>query len=132
MRLLRRVLYVQAAVYFTAGAALAALPRFVVTSVFGQVHYPEYAWVRIAGIQAFALAMFMVLVAQRAADVWWWSWGFLIPTVLLTVVAVGNALAGLPKGSSAALWWLLGAVNAALAAGLIFGIARTGQERPLP
>ena len=132
MALLRRVLYLQAAVYGVVGAAIAALPRFVTTTLFGQVHYPEYAWVRIAGLEAIGLAMFMVLVAQRAPDVWWWSWGFVIPSVLITVVAVVNAALGLPEGSSAVLWWMVAAVNAAFAAGLVWGLARTGQERPLP
>ncbi len=81
MALLRRVLYLQAAVWTLAGVALAALPRFVLSTVFGQVHYPEYAWVRIVGVTSFALALFMVLVAQR---------------------------------------------------GLVWGLGRTGQERPLP
>jgi hypothetical protein len=132
MRLLRRVLYLQAAVYALAGAALAALPRFVVTTMFGQVHYPEYAWVRVAGLEALGLAMFMVLVAQRAPEVWWWSWAFVLPTALITVVAVANALVGLPESSSGVLWWILAGVNASFAAGLIWGLARTGQERPLP
>jgi hypothetical protein len=132
MRLLRRVLYLQAAVYAVSGAALAAMPRFVVTTLFGQVHYPEYAWVRVTGLEALGLAMFMVLVAQRAPEVWWWSWAFVLPTVLITVVAVANALVGLPEGSSGVLWWILAAVNAAFTTGLIWGLARTGQERPLP
>jgi hypothetical protein len=132
MRLLRRVLYLQAAMYALAGAALAALPRFVVTTMFGQIHYPEYAWVRVTGLEALGLAMFMVLVAQRAPEVWWWSWAFVLPTALITVVAVANALVGLPEGSSGVLWWILAGVNAAFTAGLIWGLARTGQERPLP
>jgi hypothetical protein len=132
MRLLRTVLYLQAAVYALAGAALAALPRFVVTTMFGQVHYSEYAWVRVTGLEALGLAMFMVLVAQRAPEVWWWSWAFVLPTLLITVVAAANALVGLPEGSSGVLWWILAVVNAAFTAALILGLARTGQERPLP
>ncbi len=132
MALLRRVLYLQAAVWTLAGVALAALPRFVLSTVFGQVHYPEYAWVRIVGVTSFALALFMVLVAQRADEVWWWAWAFVIADVLIVVVAGANAAFGLPKGSSAALWWMLAAVSAVFAAGLVWGLGRTGQERPLP
>ena len=40
-------------------------------TVFGQVPYSEYAWVRFAGLEAFGLALLMVLVAHRAAEVWW-------------------------------------------------------------
>ena len=59
--------------------------------------------------------------------------------------AVVNALVGLgepstsvaalatgPHASSSVLWWLLAAVNAAFTLALLWGLGRTGQERPLP
>lgn len=132
MTLLKRVLYLQAAATAVIGLALVALPKFVLISLFGQVHYPEYAWVRIAGAQALGLAMVMVLVAHRAAEVWWWSWAFAIVTALTAVIAGLNALLGLPDDASPALWWLIAGVSGAFTIGLLWGLGRTGQERPLP
>jgi hypothetical protein len=132
MTLLKRVLYLQAAVTTLLGVALVALPKFVLLTLFGQVHYPEYAWVRITGIEALGLAMFMVLVAHRAAEVWWWSWAFVLVTGVIAVIAAFNALIGLPQAASPVLWWLLAAGNAGFCAALLWGLGRTGQERPLP
>jgi hypothetical protein len=147
MALLRRVLYLQAAVFALAGLALAVAPRFLLVNVFAQVALPDYSWVRIVGVQAVVLAMFMVLVAQRSEEVWWWSWTFLSVAAAVAAVAVLNALTGpgeelatspvalLTSGrhrSSAVLWWLLAAVNAGFTLGLLWGLGRTGQERPLP
>ncbi len=132
MRILRRFLYLTAAVNAVVGLAVAAVPKFVTKNLFGQVPYPEYAWVRIAGIQAFGLAMLQVLVAQRSTDVWWWSWAFVLVEGLVAVVAALNAIFGLVPGSSSILWWFIAAVNSVLTVGLLWGIGRTGQERPLP
>jgi hypothetical protein len=132
MRILRRFLYVTAAVNAVVGVAVTAVPKLVTKNLFDQVPYPEYAWVRIAGIQAFALAMLQVLVAQRATDVWWWSWAFVLVEGLIAVVAALNAIFGLAPGSSPILWWLIAVVNAVLTAGLLWGVGKTGQERPLP
>jgi len=132
MNVLRRFLYLMAAVNVLVGLALAILPKFVTKSMFGQVALPEYAWVRIGGIQALGLAMLQVLVAQRSNEVWWWSWAFVIVEGLIAVVAALNALFGLDPGSSAVLWWLIAVVNGALTAGLLWGIGKTGQDRPLP
>ncbi|HXJ65637.1 MAG TPA: hypothetical protein VNN79_17915 [Actinomycetota bacterium] len=132
MNILRRFLYLSAALNALVGLALATVPKVVTKSVFAQAPYTEYAWVRIGGIQAFALAMLQVLVAQRAADVWWWSWAFVLVEGLVAVVAALNAIFGLAPGSSSILWWLIAVVNGVLTAGLLWGIGRTGQERPLP
>jgi len=132
MALLRRVLYLQAAVWAIAGAGLAVFPHFLLLTLFNQIYYPDYAWVRIAGLETFALAMLMVLVAQRASDVWWWSWAFVFPTGLIAVVAVLNVTLSLPNQSAPALWWLIAALHAVLLVGLFLGLARTSRERPLP
>jgi len=121
-----------AAVNAVVGLALATVPKFVTKTVFAQAPYTEYAWVRIAGVEAFGLALLQVLVAQRAAEVWWWSWAFVVVEGLIAVVAALNAIFGLAPGSSSVLWWLIAVTNAALTAGLLWGIGRTGQERPLP
>jgi len=130
--ILRRFAYLTAAVNAVVGLALAAVPKFVTKTVFSQVPYPEYAWVRIAGVEAFGLALLQVLVAQRAAEVWWWSWAFVIVEGLIAVIAALNAIFGLTAGSSSVLWWLIAGVNAVLTAGILWGLGRTGQERPLP
>jgi len=132
MALLKRILYLHAAVWAIAGAGLAVFPHQILIHLFKQEGYVDYAWIRILGLESLGLAMLMVLVAQRAADVWWWSWAFVVPTILIAVVAVLNATLSLPKFSSSVLWWLLAAVSAALAAGLAWGLVRTSRERALP
>ncbi len=147
MAFLRRILYLQAAVFFVAGLALAVVPRLVLVDLFSEVPQPHYAWIQIVGVQAIVLAMFMVLVAQRSEQVWWWSWTFVIVSAAITIIAVLNALFGLHAGhagwtfyvplldrhgSSTVLWWLLAAVNAAFTLALLWGLGKTGQERPLP
>lgn len=127
--LLRRVLYAEAGVWAVAGVALAAAPRFVLVTLFDQSPAPDYGWVRITGIEAFALALLMVLVGHRIEDLWWWSWAFVIPTGLLALVAVLNAAFGLPPTSSTVLWWIMAAVGALFTGGLLWGLARTGRER---
>jgi hypothetical protein len=134
MRVLKRVLYVQALLAALAGLALAAVPRFVLVTVFAQLPYTEYAWVRIVGLQALAGAMFAVLVAQRVEDLWWWGWAFAIPTALAFLVFGLNAAFGLrcERGAcpSTILWWTLTGVTALLTAGFVVGLARAGQEAP--
>ncbi len=130
MRLLRRVLYWEAAVWTLAGVALAALPGFVLVGVFDQVRLAENAWVRIVGVQAVTLALLMVLVAQRIERLWWWSWAFVLGTAGIATVAVLNVTLGLPAGSSAGLWWGLASLAVVLTAGLLWGMARAGNERP--
>ena len=129
MRILRRFLYLHAGAWAVAGLALSVAPGFFVSRLFDQPDFPDEAWLRIAGLLALGMAMFAVLVAQRATDVWWWSWGVVIPSVAVAAVALVNALGGRPPGASAVLWWLIGIVNGGLALGLLWGLGRTGQER---
>ena len=114
MALLKRVLYLQAAVWAGGGVALV---------VVGPV------WVRLAGAQAFGLALFMVLVAHRAEELWWWSWGFTIATVTAAAVALLHAAFGLDPAQAAWPWWLfaLGVTGFALA--LLTGLYLTSRER---
>lgn len=138
MRVLRRVLYVQAAVALVLGVVLAAIPRFVLVTVFDQLPYPEYSWVRIVGIQLLGAAMFAVLVAQRVQDLWFWGWAFAIPTALAFLVfgstaAVGNECGivdGVPACPGSVLWWLLAAITGLLSAGYVVGLARAGHDAP--
>jgi len=132
MNALRRTLYLQAAVWGVAGAALAVAPGFVLKSVFGQPGLNEPTWLRVTGIEGFALAMLMVLVGHRADDLWWWSWAFAFLSTALAGAALLNAAFGLNPGQSGALWWALGAVAAAFSAALLAGLYLTSRERPLP
>lgn len=130
MSLLRRVLYLQAAVWSVAGLALGLVPRFVLITLFGQPAYVEYAWIRVVGVEAFVLALLMVLVAQRAEELWWWSWAFVALSGGVAGVATLNAGFGLPRGGSAILWWAFAGISWAFAAGLLRGLGRAGKEAP--
>ncbi|MEX2459237.1 MAG: hypothetical protein WD770_09655, partial [Actinomycetota bacterium] len=131
MRVLRRVLYVQAATSVVIGLLLAALPRFVLVQAFDQLPLYEYAWVRIVGIQLLAAAMFAVLVAQRVEDLWFWGWAFAIPTALGFLVfgataAVGlecTTIDGVDRCPESLLWWILAAVTGLLSLGYVLGLA---------
>ena len=131
MGILRRFLYLLATVWAVSGAAVAVAPGAVVEGLFHQPGTDDQAWIRMAGVLGFGLALFAVLVAQRAAEVWWWSWGFVLPGGAIAVVAFVNALGGRPDGASSVLWWIIAVVNALLAVGLMWGLGRTAQERTL-
>ena len=130
MTLLDRVLRAQALVWTAAGLGVVAVPRWVLVTVFKQVPYPDYTYVRVSGAMAIGLSLLAVLVARKIEDVWWWAWSFAITDAAVATITATNALVGRPDGSSALLWWLVSAVNAALAAGLLVGLGRTGQEKP--
>jgi hypothetical protein len=130
VKLLRRLLYWQAALWLLLAVPLGLFPRPVLEGLFGQARLTEYAWVRIVAVQAVVLALLMILVAQKIEDLWWWSWAFAIMAVGIATVCVINAIFGLPPNASAVLWWLLGGVSAALGAGLLVGMGMAGQEKP--
>jgi ABC-type Fe3+-siderophore transport system permease subunit len=131
MNALRRALYVQAAVWAASGVALSIAPGSVLVTLFDQPK-TDPAWLRIVGIQAFALAMLMVLVAHRIEDLWWWSWAFALATVGVAAVVVLNASFGLSPGQPALFWWLFSAVAVASSLGLLAGLFVSSQEQPLP
>ncbi len=130
MKLLKRVLYLMAAVWAGCGLTIAAVPRFVLVNMFGQVPYPDYAYVRVAGALSFVTAMFMVLVAQKLEEIWWFAWAFVVAAAATAVIAALNALVGKPDGSGAMLWWLFAGLSSAFTAGLLLGIAKAGIEKP--
>jgi hypothetical protein len=132
MNSLRRILYLQAALWAIAGVALAVVPRQIVVSLFGQPPLSELTWIRLVGVQAVTLAMLMVLVAHRVEDLWWWSWAFAFVETGTAALALLNAGFGLLPGQSGALWWILGAVGAAFAVALLWGLMQTSREQPLP
>jgi ABC-type Fe3+-siderophore transport system permease subunit len=131
MNALKRALYLQAAVWAVAGLAFAVAPRFVLVTLFDQPR-PDPAWLRIVGIQAFGLALMMVLVAHRIEDLWWWTWAFALVTVGIAAVVVLNAAFGLSPGQPALFWWLFSAVAVASALAVLAGLYVSSQENPLP
>jgi hypothetical protein len=131
MNALRRALYLEAAVWALAGLALSIAPRVVIVTVCDQPR-TDPAWLRVVGIQAFGLALLMVLVAHRIEDLWWWSWAFALVTVGIAAVAVLNTAFGLAPGQSSLFWWLFSAVTVVSALGLLTGLYISSQEQPLP
>ena len=132
MNALRRTLYLQAAVWALAGAALALAPRFVLVTVFSQPPPNAPAWLRLLGIHAFTVAMLMVLVAHRIEELWWWSWAFALMNTGVAAVVVLTAAFGLAPGGSSVLWWLFSLVAVGFDLALLFGIYLTSREQPLP
>lgn len=132
MNTLRRVLYLEAGLWAVAGAALALAPRFVLVTLFDQPRYPEYAWLRLYGIQAVGLAMLMVLVAHRIEQFWWWSWAFALITAGTAAVVVLNAAFGLAPRQSGLLWWLFALLTLAFAFGLLYGLFASSKDQPFP
>jgi hypothetical protein len=130
MPLLRRTLYGMAAVWAGCGISLAVVPRWVLVSVFDQAPYPDYAYVRVAGVLSFSSALLMVITAQRLEDMWVYAWAFVFAAAGTFAVAIANAAWGRPNGSAALLWWVFAAGSLLFTAGLVAGLAKTGSERP--
>ena len=131
MKLLRRLLKVQAGLWVVWSLAVGLAPRWVLEGAFGQPGLDDYVWVRAAAVMGFVLAMLMVLIAQRIDDLWWWSWAFALLGAGTATVFVINALLGAPPGAPVWPFWLLAVVNGGFGAGLLVGMGLAGQERPL-
>jgi hypothetical protein len=130
MALLRRILYLDALREALVGVALLGFPAFLLIDLFDQPPYGDYALVRILGFALLALAMLMVLVGHRVQELWWWSWAFVVLEVGRAGIATLNALIGVPPGAGALIWWLIAATSWLFAAGLLWGLARAGNEAP--
>ncbi|MGH2725151.1 MAG: hypothetical protein ACRDI0_13030 [Actinomycetota bacterium] len=130
MSLLRRVLYLQALTSAVVAVALIGFPRFLLVSVLAQPEYPDYAWVRLAGVGALSLALVMVLVGHRAEDLWWWAWAFVVGTAGSAAVLTLHAAFGLPPGAAAWAWWIAAVGTWGFAGALLWGISRAGLEPP--
>ena len=130
MALLRRVLYWQASLWTAIGLLEIAAPRWSLETVSRQPAIADLAYVRALGVMAVALALLMVLVAQRIDEVWWWAWAFALTDAALATVCALNALLGPVEGSATVFWWVLTVGNLAMGAGLLVGMSRAGQERP--
>lgn len=132
MDLLRRALYLKALESALGGLALVIVPRFLLVSVLGQPEYRDYAFVRMLGVADLSLALVITLVAHRLEELWWWSWAFLVLAAGTAAVVTLHAAFGLPEEASPWMWWALGLFDWAIAAGVLWGIARTGEEAPPP
>jgi hypothetical protein len=130
MLFLRRALYAMAAVWAGCGVALVAAPRVVLVDVFHQVPYPDYAYVRIAGVVSFATALLMVITAQKLEEMWVFTWAFVFAGAGTFAVAGANAAWGHPSRSGLLLWWSFAAISLAFTLALLIGLAKTGTERP--
>ena len=130
MTLLRRTLYSMGAVWAASGIALIAVPRWTLVDVFSQVAYPDYGYVRVAGVVSFSAALLMVITGQRLEEMWVFCWAFVCAAFGTFAVALANALGGRSDGSSAGLWWLFAIASLAFTVGLLAGLAKTGTERP--
>jgi len=132
MQILKRTLYIQAAVWAAVGLPLASAPRFVLVTMFSQPGNQQFAWVRLVGLQALGLAMLMVLVGHRVHELWWWSWAFALVTGGMAAVAVLNSAFGLSAHESSVLWWIFSGIGLAFAFGLLYGLLMASQEQPIP
>jgi hypothetical protein len=124
------MLRIQAAIWAVAGTAVSVAPRFVLVSISKQAPLPDYSYPRIIGIMSIGFALMAVLLSQHLQDIWWWSWAFAITDAGIVTVTVLNVLIAKPSISGAALWWAFAGVNSVLAAGLLVGLGRAGQEKP--
>jgi hypothetical protein len=129
---LRRTLYLQAGAWAVAGAALAAAPHFVLVTLFDQAPGQPLAWPRLVGVQAFGLALLMVLVAHRVEELWWWTWAFALVTVAMSVVVALNAAFGPTGGRGAVFWWVFAVVTVGFSGALLHGLYRSSREQPFP
>jgi len=128
MNLLRRVLYLEAALWGIKGLLLAAVPSWTTESLLGLEASPEHVWLRVAGIFAMTGALLMVLVAQSAEDNWFWTWAFVFAQGNLTLLFLLKA--AFAPGGHAAIWWLCCAGSASMTALLLWGIARAYADTP--
>jgi hypothetical protein len=131
VKLLRRLLKVQAALWAAWSLAIGIAPAWVMEDLLGQPALVDYVWVRAAAVLGVVLALLMVLVAQKIDELWWWSWAFAVLEVGTASVFALNAAFGLPDGAAAWPFWGLAVANGAFGAGLLVGMGLAGQERPV-
>jgi len=130
VKLLHRLLKVDAALWSVFGLALLVAPAWVLESLLSQPPLSQYAWVRTMGVMGLVLAMLMVLVSQKIDDLWWWSWAFAILAVGTATVFALTALGGSPAGGAAGRGGARAAASAAVGTGLLVGMAHAGEEKP--
>jgi len=128
MKLLKMVLWVDAALAAIGGTLITLFPGWVFGTVLTTPPC-EHAWYRIAGIEAFVLAMLMVLVGLKAEELWRWAWTFVFLTGALGLLSILKSV--LDKGTTSAspAWLTGGIVSAVLAVLLSWGIVQAGRPR---
>lgn len=125
MNALRRTLYLQAAAWAVAGLVLGVAP--------GLAGGDQHVWVRLLGVEAFVLAMLMVLVGHRIEDLWWWSWAFALLSLATTAVVLLHAAFGHLHGTAAtAWWWALSLAAAGFTLALLYGLFVASRQNPFP
>ena len=130
MTVLRRALGVGAFFLVSLSAPLIVLPRTIVEDVLGQTPVGDDVWIRLFGAGCLALGLLHVLIIRKLEDLWWWCWAFVVFDGAVSVIALSHGAIGLPAGSSAWPWWLLGGATAAFTALYLVGLAEAGQEKP--
>ncbi|MEX0990829.1 MAG: hypothetical protein WD004_00970 [Actinomycetota bacterium] len=128
MTLLRRVLYLLAALWAITGLVLAIVPGLAL-SIAGATVQPERVWMRLLGIVLVTLAMLAVLMAQKIEEVWWWAWAFVVEKAAITSFAILKA-ALFPTDAAPWFWWAIAAANLALTGALLWALGRAGREQP--
>lgn len=129
MKLLRTLLYLEAAGLLAWAIVAGVFPAWVTETLGGQAPLAEYAWVRMSAVHAFGFAMMFVLVAVQIETRWWFSWAFVITAAGIAVLASGAAIAAVIDGRSSRLWWFLCTAAVVYALALVVGMAKTGLER---
>lgn len=129
MKLLRIVLYVEAAALLAWAVPAGLFPAWVTETLGDQVPLVEYAWVRLSAVQAFGFAMMMWLTAVEIERRWWYSWAFVITAVGVALVSVWAVVSSLFDARSPRLWWVLAGAAILTAAALVVGLAKAGLER---
>jgi hypothetical protein len=130
MTMLRRALGIGAFLLLLLSAPLVVVPRTIVDVVLGQPTVGDDIWIRLFGSGCFALGLFHVLIIRKLEDLWWWCWAFVVFDGSVSVISLSHAAIGLPDGSAAWPWWLLGGATAAFTALYLVGLAEAGQEKP--
>jgi hypothetical protein len=130
MTVLRRALGMGAFLLLLLSVPLLVLPRWIVEDVLGQTPVVDDVWIRLFGAGCLALVLFHVLIIRKLEDLWWWCWAFVVFDGSVSVICLSHAAVGLPEGSAAGPWWLLGGMTAAFTVLYLVGLAQAGQEKP--
>ena len=131
MTVLRRALGVGALLLLLLSVPLIVVPRTIVEDLLGQTPVGDDVWIRLLGAGCLALGLFHVLIIRRLEDLWWWCWAFVVFDASVAVISLSHAAVGMPEGSAAWPWWLVGSTAAVFTALYLIGLARAGREKPL-
>lgn len=127
MKLLRTTLYLQALLAALSGLVFTLAPGLVL-GIAGLAVPPERVFMRLYGLQGLVLAMFMVLIAQKLDDHWWWAWAFIFGNLAVALFAFLKAAFGATPGPTWP-WWAFGLVHLAFGLVLLYALAVIGTQR---